>query len=653
MTELSSTSIWAYSIGTVFTDSLWQGIIIGFSFCVGLLVLKPGDARSRYNLAVVALLALILWTGYDLVHIIQHGKQSLVLQTGLYTNLIKENSLVPGNTVIHKNSISLMVVSGFFHALYSALGKYYTLISPAWIIGIFILSIRMAGGLIIASRTRKQSVFTLPSSWYSCAEPIYRKLKIRQKILIKGSYKVSGPMVIGYFKPVILIPAAVICGLNYSEMEAILAHELAHIRRHDFLLIYIQHLAETILFYHPVTWLISSFLDKEREKCCDDIAVTITNNSLPFAKAITLMENNRVQKNMPAAMLIGHNNNLLLRIKRILDKGFHKSSYLERLAETSIIIMGLCFIFAFSGFAHKKSNGASSPNLSAFQTINSNNIMPVPPDTLKKFRETRTIEAEMADDSTHSTTSYKITYENDSVKDLYVNKKKISRDQQNEFRKKLDELKKLRMEEAWNNDFQGWKDNKQMKALLDMAMRQSKHAMEEAMVEMQMNKENLRNELSSADTWMKKEKMFKELQDLQSDKLLNYLTINPGDSCIWNSADKNNNFFPKINEKEVLETKRQMEKLQIQLGDEMMKFQEEFQRTHGKMMDSLKREMEKLQKSLPLWQNGAFFNSLPNFNFPDFHFDNAFLMPGQLPDLWKSEATDSSNLEEKLRSLEK
>jgi hypothetical protein len=67
-----------------------------------------------------------------------------------------------------------------------------------------------------------------------------------------------------------------------------------------------------MLFYHPVTWMISSFLNKEREKCCDDIAVSITNNSLPFAKAITLMENIRVNNNMPAALLIGSSNKLLI-----------------------------------------------------------------------------------------------------------------------------------------------------------------------------------------------------------------------------------------------------------------------------------------------------------------------------------------------------
>jgi bla regulator protein BlaR1 len=651
MTGLSGSAMWVYAIGTVFTDTLWQGTLIGLSLLTGTLFLKTGDARSRYNLAAVAMLALILWTGYDLVRVIQHGRQFLALQAGINNTLLKEGLSLQDNQVIPTGDLSFSRIANFFYSLYSELGKYYYLIVPAWLTGIFFLSIRMAGGWMVANRTRKRDIFSLPYSWYTCAEYLNKKLKIRQTVILKGSYKVSGPMVIGYFRPVILVPATVISGLSYSEMEAILAHEFAHIRRHDFLFICIQHVAETLLFYHPVTWMISSFLSKEREKCCDDIAVSITNSSLPFAKAITVMENNRIQKKMPAAFLLSRNHNLLLRIKRILDQGIRKSSIAERFAASVIITAGLCTIFAFAGYTHNKSSGSQSAKVTGNVQAGRNDQMLPLPDTLKKYRETRTIEAEMADDSTKAITSYKLTYENDSVKDLFVNKKKINRNQLDEFRKKIDEIKDLRREEDWHKELWGWNINKRVKAELDMAMQQSKMSMEKAMLDMQLNQQII-NEFNSESARFKREEMFKELQKLLHENMLKDWMMHSWDSSTLNRGNIDNPIFPKMNEQQVKEMKQKMERLQKQIGEEMMKFQEEFQKNHGKMMDSLKREMEKLQKSMPLMQDGAFFDLRPFLNTPDFHFDNAFVFPGQWPELWKKESPDTSEMEKTLRKLE-
>ena len=354
MTGFSVSTISIYIIGTVFTDTLWQGLIIGFSLLIGLFFLKKGDARSRYNLAATAMIAMLLWTSYDLIRILRTGMQLVSFQEGINQVSSGEINGLRNNNYVLVPGLTYSSVSGLFRSFYLILGRYYSLIVPMWIGGICLLTLRFAGGWMITFRLRNRSVFPLAANWQNCTEDLITVLNIGKKVFLKGSYKITSPMVIGYINPIILIPAVIISSLSYSEMEAILAHELAHIRRHDFLFIFIQNVAEILLFYHPVTWMISSFLNKEREKCCDDIAVSINNDSVPFAKAITLMEDLNVQNKIPAVYFLGRSNNLLIRMKRILHNGMKKSNIAERIAASVIIMSGLCIIFAFAGYAHNK-----------------------------------------------------------------------------------------------------------------------------------------------------------------------------------------------------------------------------------------------------------------------------------------------------------
>jgi beta-lactamase regulating signal transducer with metallopeptidase domain len=95
--------------------------------------------------------------------------------------------------------------------------------------------------------------------------------------------------VIGWLRPVILLPVSVLAGLTPQMMEAILAHELAHIRRHDYLLNMLQTAIETLLFYHPAVWWVGRKIRQERENCCDDLAVTACGDALIYARALTAL----------------------------------------------------------------------------------------------------------------------------------------------------------------------------------------------------------------------------------------------------------------------------------------------------------------------------------------------------------------------------
>ena len=124
-------------------------------------------------------------------------------------------------------------------------------------------------------------------------QQIAKRLGVERAVRLLASANVDVPSVVGHFKPVILLPASLISGLTPDEIEAILAHELAHIRRHDYLINLIQTTFETLLFYHPAVWWISREIRRERENCCDDLAVQACGNRVAYARTLAMLEENR------------------------------------------------------------------------------------------------------------------------------------------------------------------------------------------------------------------------------------------------------------------------------------------------------------------------------------------------------------------------
>ncbi len=126
---------------------------------------------------------------------------------------------------------------------------------------------------------------------------------------------VKVPAVIGYFRPVVLIPLSVASGFPPEQLEALLAHELAHIRRHDYLVNLLQTAVETLCFYHPAVWWISSQIRCEREDCCDDVALSVCRNQTEYARGLVALE--ELRGRVPATALAAVGGSLLSRIRRI------------------------------------------------------------------------------------------------------------------------------------------------------------------------------------------------------------------------------------------------------------------------------------------------------------------------------------------------
>jgi GWxTD domain-containing protein len=174
-------------------------------------------------------------------------------------------------------------------------------------------------------------------------QKLSRRLKVMRAIKLVNSAMVQVPTVIGWLRPVILIPVGCLVGLSANQTEGLLAHELAHIRRHDYLVNIFQSAVETLLFYHPATWWISNQIRREREHCCDDLAISISGDPLSYAKALSFLAERR--SSAPAVALGASGGSLATRIRRLL--GGTEPPAVSRLAAATLltaafVAMGLC-----------------------------------------------------------------------------------------------------------------------------------------------------------------------------------------------------------------------------------------------------------------------------------------------------------------------
>jgi hypothetical protein len=146
-----------------------------------------------------------------------------------------------------------------------------------------------------------------------------REAGIRRPVRVLESSLAQVPMVIGWLRPLILLPAAAVTGLTPQQLEAILAHELAHVRRNDYWMNLVQAAAEILLFYHPAVWWVSNRIRIEREHCCDDLGVAACGDRLTYARALVAMEELRSLPDVPSLALAFDGGSLLQRVRRLFE----------------------------------------------------------------------------------------------------------------------------------------------------------------------------------------------------------------------------------------------------------------------------------------------------------------------------------------------
>jgi beta-lactamase regulating signal transducer with metallopeptidase domain len=192
-----------------------------------------------------------------------------------------------------------------------------------WLAGVIALSAYTTGGWMRVQRLKRRPTEPLDAAFTKMLESLKQRLQITRPVRLCASALAEVPAVIGYLRPVILLPVTALTGLDEAQWRAILAHELAHVRRHDYLVNLLQTAVETLLFYHPVVWWIGRQIRREREHCCDDLAIAACGDGMLYAGALARLEELRAEGSrggIPQPALAATGGDLLARIRRLTNQ---------------------------------------------------------------------------------------------------------------------------------------------------------------------------------------------------------------------------------------------------------------------------------------------------------------------------------------------
>jgi beta-lactamase regulating signal transducer with metallopeptidase domain len=310
---------WAEALGLTLFDSLWQGAIVLIISFVLLLALRKASPAKRYAVVLVAILAIpILSVGTFFTHY-DNSTQKVAQSQMIWDASVRSFEFQLGETLAATNE-SLIPLSPLAQwKVWTAKNATWALV--VWLTGVFMFTIRMLGGFYFLNRLKNKAEPIVEPLWLDKLSRLCERLKIKGSVLLKESERISSPLVMGIIKPVIIFPLGLIQALATNEVEAILVHELAHIKRKDFLINIVVNVLQVVYFFHPAFWWLKAQLDAEREFHCDDITLGHLGEKLTLIRALTNASEYQGQKFQPALAFAGKRNQLLNRVKRII---YHK-----------------------------------------------------------------------------------------------------------------------------------------------------------------------------------------------------------------------------------------------------------------------------------------------------------------------------------------
>ncbi len=317
---------WAQRLGWVLIHFLWQGMGVALLLAIALSFLSRASSHVRYVVIAGALLLcgalpVATWTLLDPpAQPVAFSEPPLPFALAAPSAAPAPSDLYPKTTMERPAAVPEQWQAGLAQLANVALPEVVGL----WLAGVLVLTLRLT---LVWMSMRRLCLSGLAIRDTPCLErfrALRERMRIGVPVRLLQSALVEVPMLIGWLRPTILVPASVFIGLTPGQLDAILAHELAHVRRYDYLVNLFQTALETILFYHPAVWWISLKLREERENCCDDIALEVMQDRLIYASALARLEEGRA---LPFA-LTASGGSLLQRIRRIAGANDRKVSAL-------------------------------------------------------------------------------------------------------------------------------------------------------------------------------------------------------------------------------------------------------------------------------------------------------------------------------------
>ena len=324
------------SLGWTLVHFCWQAAAIALVYWLTDAVLRKARSQTRYVLALATMLLMLISALATFAYEETRGDAALSSSPDAFSS--------PAMAAIGSSLSGLKTAGTTTPPVLLPLSRFMPWLDVAWLLGVACLSTRTIGGWWLIHRLRRSMVLKAPEAVYANFVCLCERLGITRQVSLYISHHIQGPLTIGVVRSVVIVPASALMALSPEQLEAVLAHELAHVRRADYLWNLIQTMVETLLFFHPAVWWLGHRLREQRELCCDDVAVESCADPLVYATALLRLEERRSQRLNLAMALDGHRpwSGLSARIARILGETSGKKGPRELV---SVPLAAICALF--------------------------------------------------------------------------------------------------------------------------------------------------------------------------------------------------------------------------------------------------------------------------------------------------------------------
>jgi bla regulator protein blaR1 len=261
------------ALGWTLFHFLWEGAAI--ALLLAIVMAATHSARARYTASCLAMLGML--AAFAVTLAVQFPRMETA-----------------GGAAVHVPAAVLRLAPAVPENSGAPATVPYAWAVPVWLAGVGLLSLHRMVGFAAAYRLRRVGVCGAPAAWQARLGELAARLGVTRPVLLLESCLAEVPAAAGYLRPAILLPVGLLAGLPAGQVEFILIHELAHIARRDYLVNLMQSVVESLLFYHPAVWWVSSVIRNEREHCCDDLVVALEGDPRGYAAALLALELGRV-----------------------------------------------------------------------------------------------------------------------------------------------------------------------------------------------------------------------------------------------------------------------------------------------------------------------------------------------------------------------
>ena len=338
-------SAWMYVAGWVLVHFVWQGAALALMTALTFHLSRHRSAAMRYAIACSALVMMLVAVSVTALFVEAPGASVKPASASMRHRAVERADVLLPIEMRHQPTMAQTPLALRVEPL-------IPWIVPVWLTGVLILLGRTSAGWFRVRALHRLALTAVSSRWQATANGLARRVGLSRAIPIVELPQIDVPLVVGCLRPIVVLPIAAMSHLSVAQVEAILAHELAHVRRHDFAVNLMQTIAETLLFYHPAVWWLSARIRDEREHCCDDVAVAVCGDPFGYAAALTEIEVLRRGEISLAPAATG--GSLLRRVQRILRADVSDDSRTSSLA-MAVVVAGVVIAATFTVLAQDSS----------------------------------------------------------------------------------------------------------------------------------------------------------------------------------------------------------------------------------------------------------------------------------------------------------